>query len=399
MLTTAARMAAIKPSATAAVAAKVKQLKAQNRDIISLSIGVPGFLPPDYVYEAAQKALENDSGNYLPVRGLPVLINAYQQRLAADGFEYKPEEICITMGGKNALYNLLQILTEQGDDVVFPAPYWVSYPEIALLAGARPVAVYAGTKTDYKVTAEQLDKAINSGTKAFIFNNPCNPTGAVYTKQEVAALAEVLKKHPKVWIISDDIYDKLIYDGQAFHHLLHVAPELRERLFIIQSVSKTYGMPGWRIGMAAGPAEVIQKMEMLVSQSLMNIPASTQAGAAAALTGPLDFLASYKQQFVRNRDYVLKELYDIPGFVCPRTSGAFYLFPQIKTFIGKKAKSGKTLMTDVDFCEELLEEQGVALVPGSPSGDSWAVRISYATEHATLVEAIKRLRTFVQNLS
>lgn len=398
MLTLAPRMSVIKPSPITQVAGKVRELKAAGNEVISFSIGVPGFLPPEHVYAAAHAAADNDSGDYLPGRGIPALVQAFQSRLDLDGFAYKEEEICAAMGGKNALFNLFQVLTGVGDEVIFPAPYWSSYWDMVLLSGATPKDVRCGADQHYKMTPEQLEAAITDNTKVFLFNNPSNPTGMVYTEDEVRALGDVLMQHPDVWIISDDIYDKLIYDGKKFHHLLHTHPQLRDRTAIVQSVSKSYGMPGWRVGMVAGPKRLIDGLLTLVSQSLMNVPGITMAGAAAAFGGDHSFLTGVKNDFVQKRDLTMAALGQVEGLICPQPEGAFYAFPDVSSTFGKAA--GNTQITDdIAFCTALLEQENVALVPGSAFGEANAVRISYACDEANLQEGLRRIQRFIANLS
>lgn len=396
----APRMSAVKPSPTIEVSNAVQALKAKGEKVISFSIGVPGFLPPAHVYAAAEEtaAKDNDTGGYLPGRGTPELINAFLKRQKEDGLHYTPDEVCVQMGGKGALYNIFQILLGEGDKVLFPAPYWVSYPDMAALAGATSTTVYCPASQDYKITPEQLEDALQDSTiKAFVFNNPSNPTGMLYTPEEVDALAAILVKFPKVSIISDDIYDKITY-GAPFKSLTQSEPSLKERTVIVQSISKNYGMPGWRIGMVAAPQSIIKALLTLTSQSLTNIPAVTQAAAAAAFTGDHSFLDSVKADFVKKRDFVLEELSKLESMTCPKPEGAFYVFPNIDGLLGK-SYNRKTIKTDVDFCKALLEAEKVACIPGVGFGDDKALRISYATDMDTLKEGLSRFSRFVNSLT
>lgn len=394
----ASRLNKIAPSATVAIASQVRDLKAEGREIISFSIGVPNFLPPAHVYTAANNAVASDTGNYLPGRGTPALIQAFQKRLADDDLHYAEDEICAAVGGKNGLFNLLQVLTEEGDTVLYPAPYWTSYPDIAALADAKGVGIFCSAAENYKLSPEKLRTALqeNNDAKVFIFNNPSNPTGMLYTREEVAALAEVLMEFPELWIISDDIYDKLTYHA-PFVHLLDVEPQLRDRTCIVQSVSKTYGMPGWRVGMVACPKPIANLLVKLVGQSVMNLNNISMAAAAAAFAGPHDFLVPIKEELVMKRDKTLAMLAEV-SLPCPKPEGAFYAFPDVKKCFGKTSAGGTKIENDQDFCGALLNEHGVALVPGGAFGAPDAVRISYACPVADLEKGLAKMATFVQGL-
>lgn len=394
----APRMSVVQPSPIIEVSNAVRDLKAQGEKVISFSIGVPGFLPPAHVYAAAEtaSAQENDSGAYLAGRGQNALITAFLDRLKKDNLEYSEAETCVQLGGKGALFNLFQILVEAGDQVLCPAPYWASYPDMVALAGANFRAIPCPASQNYKMTPNQLNAAISPNTKLFIFNNPSNPTGMLYTPEEVDALAAVLVKHPHVTIISDDIYDKLTY-GAPFKHLTNAEPTLRERTIVVQSVSKTYGMPGWRIGMVAAPEHIIKALLTVTSQSLTNVPAVTQAAGAAAFSGDHSFLKNVKADFITKRDLVLAELAKLDGITCPKPEGAFYVFPNISAYFGK-SHNGTPINTDIDFCKALLAAEKVACVPGSGFGDPEALRISYATDTETLTEGLNRFTNFVNAL-
>jgi aspartate aminotransferase len=398
MPTFADRMNVIKPSATVAVSNKVREMKAAGEDVISFSIGVPGFLPPDHVYKAAHAAIDADKGTYLPGRGTPELLAAFQKRLQEDGFDYADNELCVALGGKNALFNLMQVLAGPGDEVLFPAPFWTSYPDIVALAGATPKWINCSAADSYKLTATRLAETITSKTKAFIFNNPSNPTGMVYSSEEVKALADVLANHPNVWILSDDIYDKMIYDGEVFHSLLTARPELRDRFIIMQSISKTYGMPGWRVGMVAAPEGVMKPLLTFVGQALMNVPGVAMAAAAAAFGGDHSFLPPLKKEFEQKRNMVMEVLTGLDGIACPRPTGAFYAFPDVSALYGKTSARGAKIDDDIAFCTAILEEQKLALVPGSGFGAPQAVRISYATDLKTLEKGLQRFADFVHTL-
>jgi aspartate aminotransferase len=393
------RLSVVKPSATIMIGQKAKELKDKGEDIVSLSIGVPGFLPPAHVYEAARKAVDADSGDYLPGRGSKALVEAFRKAMSAKGFDYAENEVAAQLGGKGMLFNLMMALINPGDEVVIPSPYWVSYPEMAKIFGGVPVTPHAGADQGYKLAPEQLEKAITPRTRMFVFNNPSNPTGMLYTADEVKALAAVLARHPGVWIASDDIYDRLVFDGSPrAAHLLDFAPELRERTVIVQSVSKSYGMPGWRVGMAAGPKMVIDALLTLTSQSSTNLPAVPMAAAAAAWGGDQSYLKPQLERLMTQRDIALGALSKMEGVTCPKPEGAFYVFPQVAGLYGKTTKGGATLTDDVAFCEALLTEGKVAAVPGGAFGEPRAIRLSYAGTESDLVEGLSRLAGFIAGL-
>ena len=387
-------MFAFQPSATVAVAAKVQELKSAGREVISFSIGVPNFEPPAHAYAAADVAPAKDPGQkYAPAAGLPALRKAFAERLKKDGFDYASEQTCVALGGKNALFNLFLLLLNEGDEIIIPAPYWTSYPDMVSLVGGTPKMIDCPAEQNYKLTPEQLDQAITPNTKAFIFNNPSNPTGMVYTKEEVAALAKVLAKHSHVQIISDDIYDKLIYDGEKFHHLTHAEPALKDRTFICQSISKTYGLPGWRVGMIAAPSvDMIKKLGNLGGQTFMNVPPVAQNVAEACFAGDHSFLEPIKAHFTQNRDIIMNTFDELDGVVCPKPQGAFYAFPDVSALFSS------TIADDIAFCNALLEETGVALVPGSGFGAPNCVRFSYAVPKETLESGLEKFAAFCKSL-
>lgn len=398
----AERMGAVQPSAIIKVAGKARELKAAGQDVVSLSIGVPGFLPPAHVYAAAHGAVDGDTGDYLPGRGSAALVTAFVKSLAARGFHYTESEVSAQVGGKGALFNLLLALVNPGDEVVVPAPYWASYPEMVKIVGGVPVTPLGDAAHDYKITPSQLASSLTAKTKVVIFNNPSNPTGMLYTPDEVAALAKILAVRKDVWIISDDIYDRLVFDerdapGGRAAQLMDTVPELKERMAIVQSISKTYGMPGWRVGMVAAPKPLIDALLTLTSQSFTNLPAVTMAAAAAAMDGPQDFLQAQKARLLKQRDMTLAALAEM-GLPCPLPEGAFYAFPQVKGAFGKKTPGGKEVKDDVVFCELLLEEALVAVVPGGAFGDSGAIRISYAGKETELAEGLKRMAAWLKKL-
>jgi aspartate aminotransferase len=392
-------MSRAKPSAIMLVADKAKKLKASGRDIISFSIGVPNFLPGPHVYAAAKNALDHDSGQYGSNRGSDALLDAFIKHLEGSGLPgYKRENLVVGVGAKHTLYNLAEALLDAGDEIVFPTPYWTSYYDIAEILGAKITTLPCPPEQNYKLTPAQLDKALASKPKVFLFNNPSNPTGMVYSRDEIAALADVLVKHPDTWIICDDIYNRLTFDGIGYHNFLHVHPELRPRTIVVDSLSKTYGMPGWRVGLIAAPESVSQALVTLNSNHITNLPEVVSAAAVAALTGPQDITAQKCAEFAQKRDQVLAVLDSIPGVRCPRPQGAFYAFPDISVAFGKK--HGNTVIAnDVDFCSALLEAKGVACVPGSAFGEPRALRISYTCKAAELTEGLKRIKEFFSELN
>ena len=398
MLKLAGRMGRAKPSAIMAVAEKAKKLKAEGRDIISFSIGVPNFLPGEHVYQAARDALARDSGQYGSNRGADALLDAFlkhMQDLGLDGYTRK--NLSTGIGAKHVLYNLAEVLLDEGETIAFPAPYWTSYVDIAEIVNARILQLPCPSSQDYKLTPAQLDAALATRPKVFLFNNPSNPTGMVYTKEEVIALAEVLVKHPDTWIITDDIYNRMLFDGLEYYNFVQARPELRERTVFVDSLSKTYGMPGWRVGFMAGPEAIAHAVTTLNSNHITNIPEVTTAAAIAALSGPQDVTVAKNLEFQGKRDQVMAALAAIPGVVCPRPQGAFYVFPDISVAFGK-SHDGVVLHDDIDFCNALLESKGVACVPGSAFGEPRALRISYTCPTAQLAPGMQRIQEFFAEL-
>ena len=394
----AARMSRAKPSAIMAVADKAKALKAAGRDIISFSIGVPNFLPGDHVYAAVRDALVKDSGQYGSNRGADALLDAFLKHLEQGGLTgYTRKNIATGIGAKHVLYNLAEALLDPGDTIAFAVPYWTTYVDIAEIVDAKMRLMPCPASQDYKLTPAQLDAAL-PGVKVFLFNNPNNPTGMVYTKAEIAALADVLVKHPDVWIICDDIYNRMVFDGVGYHNFVNARPELRDRVIHVDSLSKTYGMPGWRVGFMAGPEVVAQAFTTLNSNHITNVPEIVTAAAVAALSGPQDVPAQRCAEFQAKRDLVMATMESIPGVVCPRPQGAFYVFPDISCAFGK-SHDGTKIGSDVDFCNALLQAKGVACVPGSAFGDPNALRISYTCPTAQLQPGLDRFREFFAELT
>jgi aspartate aminotransferase len=395
----AQRVGRAKPSAIMVIAEKAKQLKAAGRDIISFSIGVPNFLPGEHVYAAARESLSHDSGQYGSNRGSEALLDAFLAHIEALGFSgYARNHLSIGIGAKHVLYNLAQALLDEGDEICFAAPYWTTYRDIADIAGARANVMHCGAEQAYKLTPSQLEQALARKPRVFLFNNPSNPTGMVYSAAEIAALADVLVKYPDTWIITDDIYNSMVFDDLGYHNFVFARPELRERLILVDSVSKTYGMPGWRVGLLAGPEVVARAVTTLNSNHITSLPEVITAAAVAALTGPQDIPQAKCREFAGKRDTVVAALAAIPGVICPRPQGAFYAFPDISVAFGK-SHQGKRIDSDVDFCAALLEAKGVACVPGSAFGEPRAMRISYTCPTAQLQPGLDRITEFFAELT
>ena len=398
MLKLAQRVGRAKPSAIMVVAEKAKRLKAEGRDIISFSIGVPNFLPGPHVYDAVRDALNHDSGQYGSNRGSDALLDAFIAHMDAVGMTgYTRKNCAIGIGAKGVLYNLMEVLLDEGDTIAFPAPYWTSYLDIAEIVGAKIQLLPCPPEQDYKLTPAQLDAALALKPKVFLFNNPSNPTGMVYTKDEIAAIAEVLVKHPDIWIITDDIYNRMVFDGIGYHNVVMARPELSERVIFMDSCSKTYGMPGWRIGFVAAPEVVANAVVTLNSNHITNLPEVTTAAALAALTGPQDVPIAKNAEFQERRDRVIAAMRAIPGVVCPKPQGAFYVFPDISCAFGKMHGTTR-IDNDVDLCNALLESKGVACVPGVAFGEPRALRISYTCPANQLDDGLKRVQEFFAEL-
>jgi aspartate aminotransferase len=394
------RLSRIKPSATIAVTDKARALKAAGRDVIGLGAGEPDFDTPDNIKAAAIKAIrDGKASKYTAVDGMPELKAAIARKFKRENeLTYKPSQIIVGTGGKQVLYNALVATINPGDEVIIPAPYWVSYPDMVLLAGGEPVAVATTMETGFKMKAEALEKAITPKTKWIIFNSPSNPTGAAYTRDELKAVTDVLKRHPHVHIMSDDMYEHLVYDDLKFFSPAQLEPALYERTLTVNGVSKAYCMTGWRIGYAGGPEPLIKAMAAIQSQSTSNPTAVSQWAAVEALDGPQDFIAKHNQIFKERRDLCVSMLNQANGIRCPKPEGAFYVYPSCRGTIGKVTPAGKTLATDEDFVTELLEAEGVAVVQGTPFGVGPAFRISYATATPALEEACTRIQRFCGNL-
>jgi len=390
----------IKPSATIGVTDKARALKAAGRDVIGLGAGEPDFDTPDNIKEAAIKAIhEGKASKYTNVDGIAELKAAVVRKFKREnGLDYKPSQITVGVGGKHVIYNAMMATLNPGDEVVIPAPYWVSYPDIVMLAGGEPVPVEGPMDRGYKISAEQLDRAITPKTKWLIFNSPSNPTGAAYSRDELKALTDVLVKHPHVHVLADDMYEHLVYDAFEFYSPAQLEPKLYERTLTLNGVSKAYCMTGWRIGYAGGPEPLIKAIAKIQSQSTTNPAAVSQWAAVEALDGSQDFIPKHNKIFKERRDLAVSMLNQANGLKCPTPEGAFYVYPSCAGTMGKTAPNGKKLENDEDFVTELLETEGVAVVHGSAFGLGPAFRISYATATSALEEACRRIQRFCGNL-
>ena len=397
----ARRIGRAKPSAIMQIAEKAKRLKSEGRDIISFSIGVPNFLPGEHVYQAARDALEHDSGQYGSNRGADAMLEAFLQHIGKIGMTgYTKANLATGVGAKHVLYNLAEALLDEGDTIAFPTPYWTSYLDIAEIVDAKVDLLPCPPEQDYKLTPAQLDAALAKKPRVFLFNNPSNPTGMVYGKDEIAALADVIARYPDTWIITDDIYNRMVFDGVGYHNFVHARPELKDRVIFVDSLSKTYGMPGWRVGFMAGPEVVAQAVVTMNSNHITSLPEVVNAAATAALAGPQDVPEAKCAEFQAKRDQVMDVMNSIPGLVCPRPQGAFYVFPDISCAFGKThGPTGKVIGNDVEFCSVLLEAKGVACVPGSAFGEPRALRISYTCPTPQLAPGIERFKEFFSELS
>ncbi|RIJ31565.1 pyridoxal phosphate-dependent aminotransferase [Henriciella algicola] len=385
----------VQPSATIAVTTKANEMKRQGIDVIGLGAGEPDFDTPKHVKEAAIKAINDGKTKYTPADGIPELKEAICAKFKRDNdLEYTPAQINVSPGGKAVLYNAFMATLNPGDEVIVPAPYWVSYPEMARLAGGDPVFVQCGPNSNYKLSPEALEQAITPNTKWLVLNSPSNPTGAAYTKDELRALADVLLKHPHVWVMTDDMYEHLVYDDFKYFTIAQVEPKLYDRTLTVNGVSKAYAMTGWRIGYAGGPEKLIATMRKIMSQSTSNPCSISQWASVAALNGDHSFLAERNEVFKSRRDMVVKALNDCEGLSCATPEGAFYVYPSCAGVIGKSSPKGALISSDKDFATALLEEEQVAVVFGEAFGLSPAFRISYATSTEALEEAMKRIKRF-----
>ena len=390
----------VKPSPTIAMSSLATQMKLEGRDVISLSAGEPDFDTPDHIKNAAIEAIKSGQTKYTDPDGMKTLKEAVCEKFELENdLTYNPNQISIGTGGKQILYNALMATLNPGDEVIIPAPYWVSYPDMVLLAGGQPVFIEASAKNSYKISPAQLERAVNDKTKWFIFNSPSNPTGAGYSKNELKKLTEVLMKFPDVLIMTDDMYEHLAYDDFVFSTPAQIEPRLFDRTLTCNGVSKAYAMTGWRIGFAGGPENLIKAMRKVQSQSTSNPCTISQWAALTALTGSKGFITENNKKFVQRRNLVVQKLNQIEGISCPLPEGAFYVYPDISGLMGKKTQNGKVISSDEDFCKSLLEEVGVAVVFGSAFGLSPNFRISYATSDGLLTDACERIDNFCGSLS
>ncbi len=395
----APRLSKVNPSPTLRITKLAKELKASGKDVIGLAAGEPDYDTPDFVKEGAYAAIKRGDTKYTAVDGTPELKEAIVAKFKREnGLTYKPGQIIVCAGGKQVLYNAIMVTVGPGDEVLIPAPYWVSYPDMVNLAEGTPVIVPTKAENGFKMKPEELEKAITPKTKWLILNSPSNPSGAAYTEKELKALGEVLLRYPHVWILSDDIYEHIVYDGFKFSTIAQVMPELYGRTLTMNGVSKAYNMTGWRIGYAGGPEPLIKKMAEVQGHSTSNASSISQAAATAALKGPQDFLATQNKTFKERRDMVADMLNAVPGLSCAKPEGAFYVFPSCEGLLGKITPGGNELTSDDDVVEYFLESEGVAAVPGSAFGLSPYFRISYATATKDLKEACQRIKRAVEKL-
>ena len=389
----------IKPSPTIAVSQKAKELKAAGKDVIGLGAGEPDFDTPDNIKDAAIKAIKDGDTKYTAVDGTKALKEAIAKKFKRENnLSYTLDQITVGAGGKHVIYNLMMATLNKGDEVIIPAPYWVSYPDIVLLAGANPVVIECSEEQSFKLTAKDLESKINNNTKWLILNSPSNPTGACYSEQEIRNLSQVLKRNPHVNILSDDIYEHITYEDFKFFSIAQI-PEIKNKVFTMNGVSKSYAMTGWRIGYAAGDSEIIKAIAKIQSQSTTNPSSISQAAAVEALNGNQDFIQIRSKAFQERRDFVVNSLNAIEGIKCIKPQGAFYVFPSCKGVIGKKDKIGNKITNDSDFVQSLLENNGVAVVQGSAFGLEGFFRISYATSMDKLKDAMGRIKNFCESLS
>ena len=389
----------IKPSPTIAVTQKARELKAAGKDVIGLGAGEPDFDTPDNIKQAAIKAIKDGDTKYTAVDGTPALKKAIVEKFKKENkLDYTTDQVTVGAGGKHVIYNAMMATLNEGDEVIVPAPYWVSYPDIILLAGGKPVVMECDEKQGFKINPSDLEKFITPKTKWIILNSPSNPTGACYTEKEIREIAKVLEKHSHVYILSDDIYEHVTYEGFKFFTIAQIE-SLKERVLTMNGVSKAYSMTGWRIGYAAGPKEIIKAIAKIQSQSTTNPSSISQAASVEALSGTQDFIKKRSDSFQERRDFVVKALNDIDGIECLNPDGAFYVFPSCKGLVGKKDTNGKEIKSDTDFVQSLLENSGIAVVQGSAFGLEGFFRISYATSMDNLKKALEKISSFCKSLS
>jgi aspartate aminotransferase len=400
MFRESAALSRVKPSATLAATDKARELKRQGRDIISLSVGEPDFDTPDNIKQAGIKAIQDGKTKYTDTDGIPELKQAIVAKFQREnGLTYKTSQVNVSPGGKAVLYNAFVATLSPGDEVIIPAPYWVSYPDMVLLAGGEAVSIPTSIETGFKVRPEDLEAAITPRTKWLLLNSPSNPSGAAYTKAELRAIADVLVRHPNIWILTDDMYEHLVYGDFEYWTIAQVEPSLYDRTLTMNGVSKAYAMTGWRIGYAAGPEPLIKAMGKVMSQTTSNPCSISQWAAVEALNGSQDFIKPNQILFEKRRDLVVSMLNQASGMTCPTPEGAFYVYPSVAGCIGKSAPSGKKIATDEDFVVELLQAEGCAAVHGGAFGLSPFFRVSYATSEKVLEDACSRIQRFCASLT
>jgi len=393
------RLSKVKPSATLAITAKAAELRASGKNIISLSVGEPDFETPKAAREAGIKAIEDGFTRYTAVPGIPELRAEVAAKFKRDNnLDYKPENILVSTGGKQCIYNLLMALINEGDEVIIPAPYWVSYPDMVLLAEGEPIMIECMADADFKLTAAQLEAAITPKTKMMFLNSPSNPTGMAYSADDLKALGAVIRKHPNIVVATDDMYEKIMFDGKTFATFAEVNPDLIDRTVTLNGVSKAYCMTGWRIGFCGAPVELIKAMSKIQGQSTSNPSSIAQKAALAALQGPTNELDEMVRTYETRRTWLVSALNAIDGMDCITPDGAFYVFPTITDWLGKTTPEGVTLTDDVVVCEWLLEAAGVALVPGTAFGSPGQIRFSYAVSQGTLEDAVNRVAKAAETL-
>ena len=393
------RLTKIKPSLTVSINVKANALRAEGRDVLVLAAGEPDFDTPVNIRNAAVKAMEEGQTRYVPGKGTPALQKAIIKKFQQDNdIKYSPDEIMVGVGGKHIIYNAMMATLNPNDEVIIPAPFWVSYPDIVMLAEGKPVIVKCDASQDFKITPEQLEKNISENTKWLMLNSPSNPTGAVYSFNELKAISEVLLKHPDVLVMTDDIYEKIIYDDNKFFTIASVEPKIKNRTLTLNGVSKAYCMTGWRLGYCGGPKDIIAGMNKIQSQSTTSTSSISMAASVEALNGNQDFIEKHNIQFKKRRDMVVEKLNKIQGLSCSVPSGAFYIYPSCVGVIGKQTPKGNTINTDEDFMNYLLDSEGVAGVHGEAFGLSPYFRISYATDNKTLIDACERIERACSNL-
>ena len=393
------RIQNVNPSMTLAIDAKAKDMKAQGEDVIGFGTGEPDFNTPERIKQAGMRAIENNETRYTPVGGSDLLKEAIISKLKRDnGLVYEKNQILASCGAKHSFYNLAQVLWQAGDEVIIPAPYWVSFPEIVTLTGARPIIIYAGAEQDFKITPDQIDKAVTPKTRAILINSPSNPTGSAYDKKELEKLADCALRH-KLLIISDEIYEQIVFDGFRHTSIASISKEVQKQCVVINGISKSYAMTGWRIGyIAAGDAEITKQVGKLQGQSTSNPCSVSQAASIEALAGPLDEVYAMVSEFEKRRDIIVKHLRQIPGVSCNTPKGSFYSFPDFSKIYGKKDTTGKVLEGSLDFTDYLLTNEKVAIVPGIAFGADSYARLSFATSLEKIEAGVQRIKNAVNNL-